>query len=170
MAAPGAHPAGPGFWRRAGNAITAPFRGAWNYRENVGVALGVVALGIGGVYLYNKAKDGIEGYRDRDNPLIVYDTFSFKEKYQGGDLFVKKVNGVFEVKYTEGGRVMEVNDSDGDREVDAQWYTPKRGQRTSINRGSARPEIADIVTRGDEIFDAAYQEAMAKGNLETVST
>lgn len=169
MAALGAPPARPGFLRRAGNVIAAPFRAAWDYRENVGVALGVVALGIGGVYLYGKAREGINGYADRDNPLIVYDTFSFNEKYNGGKLFVKKENGVLEVKYTEDGRALEVNDSDGDREVDSQWYTPKRGQRTSINRGSTKPEIADIITRGDELLDVAYQKARARGNLETMA-
>ncbi len=174
MAAPGAgpapaHPAGRGFWRTIGNGIAAPFRAAGNYRENIAWALGLGAFALGTWYVYNRAKDGIDGFSDRDNPLIVYDNFSFREHYDGGNLFVSKKDGILEVKYSKGGRVMEVNDDDGDREVDAQWYTPKRGQKTKIDRGTTTPEISDIVLKGDKMLSDAYRLAKRKDNLETMS-
>lgn len=164
MAAFGAPPR-RGFFRWTGDQLM----GAWSYRENIGVALGVGALALGTWYGCSKGKEWVDGYADRNNPLTAYDNFSLPETYKGGKMFIKKVDGILEVKYTKGKRIIEVNDDDGNEEVDALWYTPKGGERTLINRGATDSKLVDIVTKGDEVLDAAYQIAREKGKLETIA-
>ena len=148
--------------------ITAPMRATWNYRENVGWALGAGALIFGGVYAYNKGRERLDEYLDRNNPLIIYDPFEFTIRYQNGNMIVKNESNSLKVQYKKDGRLIEIEDYNGDRVMDRQWYTPRDGEKISVDINTKTPTLVDIVTNGRDILKRAYQEAEDRGYLRTM--
>ena len=135
------------------------------------VAVGVPVLY--GVRGCNSARDFTEdalyGFSNRDNSLVTYDSFNFEASYNGGVLSVNKEDDNIIATLRKDGKSLEVEDYDGYRILDRGRYIPRNGRETPISRASDDSKLVGLVSKGDEILAAAYQESEKRGLMKTIA-